>query len=359
MTSTDTARPDGHPDVKIGTLGALIVNLGTPDDVSYWPMRRYLNEFLSDRRIIEYPAWLWQPLLQTVILTVRPPKSAAAYRAIWREDADGSPLRHFTRRQGEALAARLADEGVMVDWAMRYGAPSIPDRLRALKEAGCDRILIVPLYPQYSATTSASVMDKAFATLQRMRWQPALRTAPPFHDHPAYIDALAVSVMEQLNGLDFEPDVVVCSFHGIPKSYFMKGDPYHCHCMKTARLLRERLGWSADRLRVTFQSRFGPTQWLEPSTNDTLKGLAADGVRRVAVLTPGFMADCVETLEEIGQEGRDVFLDAGGTNYAALACLNDSRAGVDVLETLVRQELAGWLAAPQRNAASPAARSAA
>lgn len=359
MKLNDTARPAGHPDVQTALVGALIVNLGTPDDVSYWPMRRYLNEFLSDRRIIEYPAWLWQPLLQSVILAVRPPKSAAAYRAIWRDDADGSPLRHFTRRQGEALAARLADDGVMVDWAMRYGRPSISDRLQALKDAGCERIMVLPLYPQYSATTTASVMDKAFATLQRMRWQPALRTAPPFHDHPAYIDALAISVMEQLSGLDFEPEVVVCSFHGIPKSYFMKGDPYHCHCVKTARLLRERLGWSEQRLRVTFQSRFGPTEWLEPYTDQTLRTLAADGVRRVAVMTPGFMAECVETLEEIAQEGRDVFLEAGGTHYAALACLNDSQAGVDLLETLVRQELAGWLALPQHGAAVSAARSAA
>ncbi len=335
--------PADHPEVKFGRMGVLLVNLGTPDATDYRSMRRYLSEFLSDRRIIEAPRWIWQPILQGVILQTRPAKSARAYRKIWMKDIDESPLRFYTRRQAELLADRIGAGGeLVVDWAMRYGNPSIESRIHALQDQGCDRIVTVALYPQYSAATTASVYDKTFDALKKMRWQPAMRTTPAFHDHPAYIDALAVSMERHLSDLEFEPEVVLMSYHGIPKSYFLKGDPYHCHCQKTTRLVRERLGWSEDYLRVTFQSRFGPTEWLRPYTDETLEELAHSGVRRVAVAAPAFISDCVETLEEIAIEGAEVFLDAGGTDFAAIPCLNDSEGAIDVIEAIVRRELAGW-----------------
>ncbi len=338
------AAPADHPAVRGGRTGMLLVNLGTPDGTDYGSMRRYLSEFLSDRRVIEVPPLIWQPILQGIILTFRPSKSGAAYKTIWRDDADGSPLRHYTRLQGEALATRLAADGVQVDWAMRYGRPSIAERLAALKDAGCDRIVLMPLYPQYSATTTASVVDKTAQALGAMRWQPALRVTPPFHDDPAYIEALAGDVERQLAALDFEPQVLVLSFHGLPQSYFKKGDPYHCHCAKTARLLRERLGWSADRVRLTFQSRFGPTQWLQPYTDKTIEALPGEGITRVAVAMPGFLADCLETLEEIAEGVQETFMHAGGERFAALSCLNDSAHSIAMLEALARRELAGWVA---------------
>lgn len=336
------AWPEGHPFTQFGKTGVLLVNLGTPDATDYWSMRRYLSEFLSDRRVIELSPLIWQPILQGPILTFRPSKSGRAYKKIWME-GEGSPLLYYTRRQAELLSERIGGSDLIVDFAMRYGNPSIASRVEALKQQGCDRISVIALYPQYSAATTASVYDKTFDALARMRWQPSVRTASAFHDDPAYIEALSISLEKGLAALDFEPEAVLMSFHGIPKSYFEKGDPYHCHCVKTARLVREKLGWSEGFCRVTFQSRFGPTEWLRPYTDETLAELGRTGVKRIAVAAPAFISDCVETLEEIAIEGRKTFIDAGGEDFAALPCLNDTNEAIDVLEALVRRELAGWL----------------
>ena len=339
------AWPDGHPDIAYGKCGVLIVNLGTPDGTDYWSMRRYLKEFLSDRRVIETNRLLWWPLLNGIILTTRPSKSGEAYESIWNHDKGESPLRTITRSQCEKLAGSetLNSAGVIVDWAMRYGTPSIAEKLDSLKARGCERILVFALYPQYAAATSATVFDKAFDALKTMRWQPAVRTNPPYHDDPAYISALADSMRASIDALGWEPEVVLASFHGLPKSYFEKGDPYHCHCHKTARLLREELGWDKDRLRLTFQSRFGPEEWLQPYTDETVERLASEGVKDLAVVTPGFAADCVETLEEIAIAAGEAFHEKGGRNFAALPCLNDSDAGMAMLEKLVLRELQGWI----------------
>jgi len=339
-------RPAGHPPAKNGRVGVLLVNLGTPEATDYWSMRRYLKEFLSDRRVIETPRWLWWPILNLVILTRRPSMKGPDYDAIWNKERDESPLKTITSAQsqklGSLLAARVGERPIIVDWAMRYGKPSIPQRLAALQAAGCDRILLAPLYPQYCAATTATVCDKAFDALKTMRWQPTLRVAAPYFDDPAYIDALAASTRASLAKLDFEPEVTLASFHGIPQAYFDKGDPYYCHCAKTTRLLQKALGLSPDRLRMTFQSRFGGAQWLKPYTDHTVRGLAREGVKRLVVLTPGFAADCLETLEEIGVENAAYFREAGGEKFAALPCLNDSDEGMGLLETLARRELAGW-----------------
>jgi protoporphyrin/coproporphyrin ferrochelatase len=337
-------RPAGHPQVASGRVGILLVNLGTPEGTDYWSVRRYLQEFLSDQRVIELPSAVWAPILQVILLR-RPAAKGRDYAAIWNKARDEGPLKTITRAQSEKLQDALSDLGprFAVDWAMRYGQPPIAGRLDALKAAGCDRILVVPLYPQYCAATTATVADKAFDALKRMRWQPTLRVAAPYYDEPAYIWALARSVKTGLAGLDFEPEVVLASFHGIPQSYFDKGDPYYCHCAKTTRLLRERLGWDEDRLRMTFQSRFGRAEWLKPYTAETVKALAAEGIKRIAVVTPGFAADCLETLEEIGVENAGYFRSGGGEHFAAIPCLNDSPDGIAVLQTVVRRELMGWL----------------
>jgi ferrochelatase len=343
---TSSARPAGHPPVKSGRIGVLIVNLGTPEGTGYWPMRAYLKEFLSDRRVIETPRAIWWPILNLVILSRRPSAKGRDYAAIWNNERDEGPLKTITRAQSQKLAVSLADLGaerLEVDWAMRYGLPRMSERLAAMQAKGCDRILLIPLYPQYCAATTATVCDKAFEALQRMRWQPSLRVAAPYYDDPVYIEALANSLKAGLAKLDFEPELVLASFHGIPKAYFDKGDPYYCHCAKTTRLLREALGWPEERLRVTFQSRFGGAEWLKPYTAETVKSLAAGGVRRLAVITPGFAADCLETLEEIGVENAGYFREAGGEKFAAIPCLNDSPEGVRTLETVARRELAGWL----------------
>ncbi|MEM0908526.1 MAG: ferrochelatase [Pseudomonadota bacterium] len=338
------AVPDGHPGVVFGKVGVLLINLGTPEATDYWSMRRYLREFLSDRRVIEVPRAVWWPLLNLVILSTRPQRSGKAYDEVWNTELNESPLKTITRSQAEKLTERLAEEPkVIVDWAMRYGLPPIKERLDALQERGCERILIVPLYPQYSAATTATVNDKTFDALKKMRWQPALRTVPQYCDDPVYIDALARSLEDHLASLDFEPELVVTSYHGLPKDYHTKGDPYHCHCYKTTRLLRERLGWPEERLLVTFQSRFGNAEWLQPYTDETIKALAKNGVRRLAVMTPGFVADCLETLEEIGGENAEYFLEAGGEQFSAVPCLNDTEHGMRVIEHVVRRELMGWI----------------
>ncbi|MBI1181212.1 MAG: ferrochelatase [Alphaproteobacteria bacterium] len=343
--SQPAPQPSDHPAVPRGRLGVLLINLGTPEAPTAAAVRRYLREFLSDRRIIETSPLVWQPILNLFILPFRPQRTAAAYRLIWRADADGSPLRHFTRLQAEGLGRGMSGlhAGVVVDWAMRYGTPSVAERLESLRRAGCDRILAFALYPQYSGTTTASAYDAVFRALEAMRWQPALRTAPPFHDHPAYVGALAGTVRDHLSALPWAPEAVVASYHGIPKRYFDAGDPYYCHCAKTTRLLGEALGWAEGSLRMTFQSRFGPMEWLQPYTDETLKALPAEGVRRVAVLSPAFLADCLETLEEMAERGRETFLAAGGEEFTYIPCLNDAPAAIDLLEVLVRRELGGWL----------------
>jgi ferrochelatase len=336
--------PGDHPPVAARRIGVLLVNLGTPEGTSYWPMRRYLSEFLSDRRVIEWPRAVWQPILQGIVLSVRPKKSGRLYDSIWNRELNESPLRTFTRSQGEKLAAELAAEAeVTVDWAMRYGRPSVGERLTALKESGCERILVFPLYPQYSAPTTATVNDVAFDALKAMRWQPALRTVPPYHDEPVYIDALAESIENHLAGRDFEPEILVASYHGLPVSYFRKGDPYHCHCHKTSRLVAERLGWPEGRLLTTFQSRFGPEEWLQPYTDKTVERLAKEGVQRIAVFNPGFVSDCLETLEEIAVQNAEIFLHGGGERFTHIPCLNDSPAGMRVITSVVLRELQGWI----------------
>jgi ferrochelatase len=309
-------------------------------------MRAYLKEFLSDRRVIETSRWLWWPLLNLVILTTRPSRKGKDYASVWNNERDEGPLKTITRSQTEQLAARLTaehGERLVFDWAMRYGLPDVKSRLEALLAQGCDRILMVPLYPQYAAPTSATACDQAFRALMTMRWQPAVRVAPPYHDDPAYIKALADSMRASLAKLDFDPEVILCSFHGMPKDYLLKGDPYHCHCAKTWRLLREELGYSRERFRMTFQSRFGPDEWLKPYTDETVKSLASSGVKSMAIVAPGFSADCLETLEELDVENREIFLHNGGQQFAYLPCLNDSPEGVDAIEAVVRRELMGWV----------------
>ncbi|WP_425329965.1 ferrochelatase [Terrirubrum flagellatum] len=336
--------PADHPVSKVGKIGVLLLQLGTPDGTDYWSMRRYLKEFLSDRRVIETPRWLWWPILNLIILTKRPSSKGRDYESIWNKELNEGPLLTITRAQGEKLAARLAalDERIIVDFAMRYGNPTTDSRIRALKDEGCDRILLLPLYPQYAAATTATACDSAFKTLMDMRWQPSVRTAPAWHDEPAYIGALAESVRAKLAGLDFTPDMLIASFHGVPKEYLLKGDPYHCQCVKTGRLLREALGWEKDRFMTCFQSRFGSAEWLKPYLIDTMGELPARGVKKVVVIAPGFTTDCLETLEEIEVENRNHFLHHGGEKFAYVPCLNDSDAGIDVIERVARRELMGW-----------------
>ena len=330
--------PTGHPPIPAPKIGVLLMNLGTPDGPDAKSVKRYLGEFLSDRRVVEIPQIAWQPILRGIILNTRPKKSAHAYGLVWRED--GSPLAAITRLQADALKNAFGP-GVMVDWAMRYGNPSIADRLRAMKDAGCERILLAPLYPQYCAATTATANDKAFAFLAGLRWQPAIRTLPPYHDDAAYIAALKTSVEASLAALPFAPDAIVASFHGMPKRTLQLGDPYHCHCQKTARLLGDALGRD---LIVSFQSRFGPAKWLTPATDTTLEALPGRGVKKVAILAPGFSADCLETLEELSIRGRESFMGAGGTDFAYLPCLNDSAPGIEMLRSIIARELEGWTA---------------
>ncbi len=329
--------PAGHPPVATGKVGLLLVNLGTPDAPTKKAVKRYLKEFLSDKRVVEIPDILWQPILRGIILNTRPKKSAHAYGLVWTEE--GSPLAVYTRRQAEALAGNYGDD-VHVDWAMRYGNPSVSSKMQALKDAGCERILVVPLYPQYSGATTASVHDAVFDAVKAMRWQPAIRMLPAYHDDADYINALKTSVETGLAGLDFEPDAVIASFHGMPKRTLELGDPYHCHCQKTARLLSEAMG---RELTIAFQSRFGPAKWLEPATDLTLEKLAQEGKKKVAIFAPGFVSDCLETCEELAIRGKEDFEAAGGERFAYIPCLNDSGIGINLLDNLVRRELAGWI----------------
>ena len=336
-------KPSDHPKIKPPKIGVLLLNLGTPDSPEYWPMRRYLGEFLSDRRVIEVNPLFWQAILQGIILNVRPQKSGANYRKIWDTEANDSPLRVISKRQAEKLQARLGDN-VVVEFGMRYGNPSTEVKLKALLEAGCTRILLCPMYPQYSATTTATANDAVFDVLKTMRWQPAIRTLPPYYSAPEYTEALSRSIADGVAALPFKPDVVLTSYHGMPVEYLLKGDPYHCDCLVTTRLVREKLGWSSDYLKVTFQSRFGRDEWLQPYTDKTLMELGA-AKKKVAILAPAFSADCIETLEELAITGREQFVHAGGNHdeYAYIPCLNDSDGGMAMLEAVVRRELAGWM----------------
>lgn len=338
--------PGDHPPVKAGRLGVLLMNLGTPEATDYRSMRAYLKEFLSDRRVIETPRWLWWPLLNLVILQTRPSKKGRDYDTIWNKEKNEGPLKTITRSQAEQASEHFKDiagDRVVVDWAMRYGKPAVKPAIENLLAQGCDRILLVPLYPQYSAATSATACDKAFEALMQMRWQPSVRVAPPYHDDPVYIDALARSMRKSLAALDFEPEMILASFHGVPRKYLLQGDPYHCHCAKTSRLLRETLGWPEDRWKLTFQSRFGPDEWLQPYTDETVKAMAEKGVKRLAIVAPGFSADCLETLEELDGENREIFEHNGGEQFAYLPCLNDSEEGMAVINHIVARELQGWL----------------
>ena len=336
--------PPGHPKVNKGKIGVLLMNLGTPEATSYWPMRRYLKEFLSDRRVIETNPALWWVILNGIILTFRPHKSGHAYEKIWNKALSESPLKTITRGQCERLQEALKDwPEVIIDWGMRYGLPPVAKRIEALKEQGCERILLFPLYPQYSAATTATALDKCFNALKTLRWQPAIRSVPPYFDHSAYIEALAISLKQHIKGLSWKPDLILASFHGLPREYLTKGDPYHCHCMKTARLLREKMKLSPEQLQVVFQSRFGRAEWLQPYAQETVEHLPAKGVKNLVMIMPGFSADCVETLEEVAIGLDETFKHAGGENFSAVPCLNDSQTSVDMLEALVRQELQGWV----------------
>ena len=335
-------KPADHPAVRTGGIGVLLVNLGTPDAPTPAAVKRYLAEFLSDRRVVEIPPLVWQPILRGIILNTRPKKSAHAYGQVW--GPEGSPLAAITRAQAEALQARLGSD-LRVRWAMRYGNPAMGAELQALKDAGCDRILVAPLYPQYSGATTASAMDGLAAALKGMRWQPAVRTLPPYYDDALHIAALKDDIARQLSALPFRPEVLLLSFHGMPERTLHLGDPYHCQCRKTARLLAEALAgeWGELRVETSFQSRFGRAKWLEPATDAVLAAEAARGTRRLAIAAPGFSAECLETREELAIRGREQFLAAGGQDYAALDCLNAGEAGMTMLEALVRRELAGWI----------------
>ena len=338
--------PDDHPKVTFGKVGVLLANLGTPDNYDYWSMRRYLSEFLSDRRVIDYSPWIWQPLLQLVILSKRPFSSGAAYKSIWNEEAGDSPLMTITKAQtkkmAELMAARYGDR-VVVDFCMRYGNPSTKSKVDAMVAQGCTKILFFPLYPQYAGATSATACDQFFRSLTDIKWQPQVRVVEPYYETPSYIDALAQSVERAYGELENRPDILVCSYHGVPKRYLMEGDPYHCQCQKTTRLLKERLGWADTEIVTTFQSRFGPEEWLKPYTVEEVARLAEDGKKRIAVCAPAFSADCIETLEEINEEIRESFEEAGGEEFTYIPCLNDDDAHMRALAQVVDSNLSGWV----------------
>jgi len=341
--------PEGHPEIPGGNhekVGVLLLNLGTPDGHDYWSMRRYLKEFLWDERVIDVSRPLWWFLLNVIILTKRPFTSGAAYREIWNHELNESPLKTLSRTQAQHIEKALkksCGEAVVVDWVQRYGNPSIESGIQNLKAQGCQKILFFALYPQYAAPTSATAFDKCFEVLQGMRWQPAIRTNPPYHDEDAYITALADSVTAHYKTLKWKPDLLIASFHGVPQRYLELGDPYHCQCQKTARLLREKLGMGEDAFKITFQSRFGNEEWLKPYTDETIKGLPDKGVKNLAVICPGFSADCLETLEEIEGENAEYFHEAGGKNFTYIPALNDAPSHMTLLTALIQRELQGWV----------------
>ena len=326
-----------HPEVKFGKTGVLLINLGTPDSTSWWDIRKYLKEFLSDRRVIEINPFIWQIILNLFILTFRPSKTAHAYKKIWRKDSNESPLLFFTRNQATKLRNKIGNEKIIVDFAMRYGNPSIKSRLKKLKEEGCENIVILPLYPQYAAATTATVCDEVYRSLMNMRWQPSLQIIPHYESEPQYIDALIVSIEKKIKEINWKPDLIISSYHGIPKSYFDKGDPYHCYCHKTTRLMKEK--FNKVKIELTFQSRFGPQEWLTPYTDKTLENLPSKNIKNLLVICPGFASDCVETLEEINIQGREYFLKNGGENFDLIPCLNDNSDHIELFKKLVNKYL--------------------
>ena len=324
-----------HPNIKFGKTGVLLINLGTPDSTNWWDIRKYLKEFLSDRRVIEVNPVIWQIILNLFILTFRPSKTAHAYKKIWRKETNESPLLYFTRNQAEKLKKRIGNENIIVDFAMRYGNPSIKSKLNTLKDLGCENIVVLPLYPQYAAATTATVCDEVYRTLMLMRWQPSLQIIPHYESEPAYIGALTNSIEKKLENIDWKPDLIISSYHGIPKKYFDKGDPYHCYCHKTTRLIKEN--FKLIDVQLTFQSRFGPQEWLTPYTDKTLEDLPQKGIKNLLVICPGFASDCVETLEEINIQGRESFMKSGGKNFDLIPCLNDSSDHIDLFEKLIKK----------------------
>ena len=328
---------DNHPEVNFGKTGILLINLGTPDSTNWWDIRKYLKEFLSDRRVIEVNPILWQIILNLFILTFRPSKTAHAYKKIWRKDTDESPLLYFTKKQTVKLKNKIGNSKTVVDFAMRYGNPSIKFKLNKLKEAGCENIIILPLYPQYAAPTTATVCDEVYRCLMEMRWQPSLQIVPHYESDPAYIEALINSIKDKLKKISWKPDLIISSYHGIPKKYFDKGDPYHCYCHKTTRLIKER--FSQIDIQLTFQSRFGPEEWLTPYTDKTLESLPSKGIKNLLVICPGFASDCVETLEEIDIQGRESFISNGGKNFDLIPCLNDNPDHINLFEKLVKKHI--------------------
>ena len=328
---------ENHPDIKFGKTGVLLVNLGTPDSTNWWDIRRYLKEFLSDKRVIEVNPVLWQIILNLFILNFRPSKTAHAYKKIWLKETNESPLRYYTRNQAEKLQQELVGDNIIVNFAMRYGNPSIKLKLNELKDNGCENIIILPLYPQYAAATTATVCDEVYRTLMKMRWQPSLQIVPHYESEPLYVSALVKSIEKKIETISWKPDLIIASYHGIPKKYFDKGDPYHCYCHKTTRLIKEK--FSKIEIQTTFQSRFGPQEWLTPYTDKTLESLSAKGIKNLLVICPGFASDCVETLEEINILGRETFLKNGGEKFDFIPCLNDSSEHIKLFENLVKKYL--------------------
>ena len=324
---------ENHPDIKFGKTGVLLINLGTPDSTSWWDIRKYLKEFLSDKRVIEVNPILWQIILNLFILTFRPSKTAHAYKKIWRKETNESPLLYFTRSQAKKLNNKIGNDKLIIDFAMRYGNPSIKSKLNFLKDEGCENIIILPLYPQYASATTATVCDEVYRSLMSMRWQPSLQVIPHYESEPAYIEALTKSLERKLENISWKPDLIISSYHGIPKKYFDKGDPYHCYCHKTTRLMKEK--FNLIDIQLTFQSRFGPQEWLTPYTDKTLESLPENGIKNLLVICPGFASDCVETLEEIDIQGREIFLNSGGKNFDLIPCLNDSSDHIDLFEKLI------------------------
>ena len=328
---------ENHPDIKFGKTGMLLINLGTPDSTNWWDIRKYLKEFLSDKRVIEVNPVLWQIILNLFILNFRPSKTAHAYKKIWLKEANESPLRYYTRNQAQKLQQELVGENIIVNFAMRYGNPSIKSKLNELKNNGCENIIILPLYPQYAAATTATVCDEVYRTLMKMRWQPSLQIVPHYESEPLYVSALVKSIEKKIETISWKPDLIIASYHGIPKKYFDKGDPYHCYCHKTTRLIKEK--FPKIEIQTTFQSRFGPQEWLTPYTDKTLESLSAKGIKNLLVICPGFASDCVETLEEINILGRETFLKNGGEKFDFIPCLNDSSEHIKLFENLVKKYL--------------------
>ncbi|MEL6952621.1 MAG: ferrochelatase [Pseudomonadota bacterium] len=346
MDVAQAAPPENCMQARVDRVGILVANLGTPDDYTYWPMRRYLSEFLSDRRVIDYSPWIWQPLLQLVILSKRPFSSGAAYKSIWNHDEGESPLMTITKAQTAKLKAMMAErfgDDVVVDFCMRYGNPSTKSKVEAMRAQGCQKILFLPLYPQYAGATSGTACDEFFRSLMEIKWQPIVRTVKPYYEHPLYIEALAQSIERNFVKLEHRPDVLVCSYHGIPNRYVYEGDPYHCECLTTTDLLRARLGWDDVEVVPTFQSRFGPEEWIQPYTVEEVARLAEAGKKRIAVCAPAFSADCIETLEEINEEIRESFEEAGGEEFTYIPCLNDDQAHIKALGQVIQDNLKGWL----------------